>query len=80
MVTFKKNTVIEDLIEAFPGAIPLLSKYGIRCLICGEPSWGTIEEAANEKGIEEKQLKDIITIINKEFEISKGKNPFCRKP
>lgn len=80
MKYFEKDTSIEDLVDEYPGAISLLSKFGIRCLICGEPSWGTIAEAANEKGISDKELDDIIIEINRQYEISKSKNPFCEKP
>ncbi|MBN1632989.1 MAG: DUF1858 domain-containing protein [Ignavibacteria bacterium] len=76
---FNLKTTIEELVDLFPGAIPLLSKYGIRCLICGEPSWGTLEETANEKGISAKELENIITDINRQYEIYKGENPFCGK-
>jgi len=71
---FDKDTAIEDLIEIFPGAIPLLSKYGIRCLICGEPTWGTIKEAASEKGITGKKLVEVLDLLNREYENSNRKN------
>jgi len=80
MKYFDKSITIEDLTDMFPGAIPLLSKFGIRCLICGEPSWGTLEEAAVEKGITGKELDDIVMKLNREYEISKGQNPHCKKP
>lgn len=80
MVRFKKDTTIEDLVELFPGAIPLLSKFGIRCLICGEPSWGTIEEAASEKGITGEKLYEILKIISTEYEKSTRDSSNCGKP
>jgi len=62
-----KDTPIEELIEVFPQAITLLSKYGIRCLICGEPSWGTIGSAAKEKLISEIDLENIINELNSKY-------------
>ncbi len=55
-----KNTSIEDLIDEVPEAIGYLMNRGIRCLRCGEPTWGTIETAATEKGF---TPEDIITIV-----------------
>ncbi|HEY9187662.1 MAG TPA: DUF1858 domain-containing protein [Ignavibacteria bacterium] len=62
-----KDTPIEELIEVFPPAITLLSKYGIRCLICGEPSWGTVGSAAKEKFITEPDLDNIIKELNSKY-------------
>ncbi|HQJ75620.1 MAG TPA: DUF1858 domain-containing protein [Bacteroidota bacterium] len=62
-----KETPIEELIEVFPPAITLLSKYGIRCLICGEPSWGTVGSAAKEKFITEPDLDIIIKELNSKY-------------
>jgi len=45
-----KNMQIEDLIEKYPQAATWLWRKGIRCVICGEPIWGTLERAALEKG------------------------------
>jgi len=41
-----KDTSIEELVEDIPGAVKYLMEQGIRCIICGEPIWGTLEEAA----------------------------------
>jgi hypothetical protein len=62
-----KDTLIEDLVNAFPLAIPLLSQFGIRCILCGEPTWGTIGSAAKEKYIEDKKLDEILIKLNKEY-------------
>jgi len=45
-----KNITIEELIEEVPASVEYLMKEGIRCIVCGEPIWGTLEEAAEEKG------------------------------
>jgi hypothetical protein len=62
-----KETPIEELINVFPLAIPLLSKYGIRCLLCGEPTWGTIGSAAKEKFIDDARLDEILVELNAKF-------------
>lgn len=58
------NTSIEDLIEEVPGAVSYLSKKGIRCVQCGEPIWGTLEEAAVEKGFGEDDIRQFIKDLN----------------
>jgi len=68
MITeINKDTLIEELVDEFPLAIPLLSKYGIRCLLCGEPTWGTVGSAAKEKYIEDSRLDEILIELNQSF-------------
>ena len=45
-----KESTIEDLIEEVPSSVKYLMVEGIRCIVCGEPIWGSLEEAAEEKG------------------------------
>ncbi len=42
---------IEELVEALPEAVGILSRHGIVCIRCGEPYWGTLGELAAEKGV-----------------------------
>ena len=58
------NTTIEDLVENVPEAIFYLSKKGIRCVLCGEPTWETLEEAAKEKGFGEDDIKRFVMELN----------------
>jgi len=54
-----KDKSIEEIIQNIPNVIAFLSEKGIRCIICGEPVWGTLEEAAKEKGFSNNEI-DII--------------------
>ena len=56
MQLISRKTTIEDLVEIKPGAINYLSKKGIRCIRCGEPIWGPLEEAARLKGFTNAEL------------------------
>jgi len=60
-----KNTTIEELVEDIPGAIKYLMEQGIRCIICGEPIWGTLEEAAKEKGFDDNKISVFVEDLNK---------------
>lgn len=55
-----KNILIEDLVENYPISIDYLSKQGIRCIRCGEPIWGTLEDAASEKGFTTEEIENFV--------------------
>lgn len=52
-----KDIEIEDLVSHYPFSVKYLSEKGIRCIACGEPIWGTLEEAALEKGFDQNQIE-----------------------
>ncbi len=60
----KKDIYIEDLIEILPVSVQYLSKHGIKCIACGEPVWGTLEEAAREKGFDDNRIEDFVKELN----------------
>ncbi len=60
-----KDTSIEEIIQNIPNAIAFLSEKGIGCIICGEPVWGTLEEAAKEKGFSNNEIDIIAKQLNK---------------
>lgn len=60
----KKDIAIEELVNRFPGTIQFLSEHGIRCIRCGEPVWGTLEEAALEKGFTKEEISEILILLN----------------
>ena len=55
---------IEELVEILPASVSYLSSKGIKCIACGEPIWGTLEEAAFEKGFDKKAIKGFIRDLN----------------
>lgn len=59
-----KNTYIEDLVEEVPASVKYLMEQGIKCIACGEPIWGTLEEAAREKGFDDKDIKKFVRDLN----------------
>lgn len=60
----ERSTWIEELVRARPGAVAFLRERGIRCLACGEPIWGSVEEAAREKGLTESQIDELVRDLN----------------
>jgi methionine synthase II (cobalamin-independent) len=59
-----KKITIEDLVDDYPFAVTYLSEKGIRCIKCGEPIWGTLEEACVEKGFDETQIEIFVKELN----------------
>lgn len=45
------DITIEELLRLRPEASSVLRRFGIVCIQCGEPVWGTLREVAAEKGI-----------------------------
>ena len=59
-----KDTTIEDLITLIPKSVTYLREKGIRCIMCGEPVWGTLETAAKEKGFGDEDIAKFVREIN----------------
>jgi len=58
-----KDISIEELVELIPASVKYLSEKGIKCIACGEPIWGTLEDAALEKGFSDKDIEGFIQDI-----------------
>lgn len=59
-----KNITIEDLVDEYPFSVNFLSKKGIKCIACGEPIWGTLEEACLEKNFSQKDIQKFVIELN----------------
>lgn len=59
-----KEISIEELVEKIPASVNYLSQKGIKCIACGEPIWGTLEEAAKEKGKSDVEIAIYIKELN----------------
>lgn len=55
------DMTIEDLVRRRPEAVAVLRRFGIVCIQCGEPVWGTLREAAAEKGI--RDLSEVMAAL-----------------
>lgn len=66
-----KNITIEDLVEEYPFSVQYLADKGIRCIKCGEPIWGTLEEACKEKGFDEDQISFFVKELNELNQINR---------
>jgi len=68
----ERTTSIEELLETFPGAVKFLIDRKLSCIVCGEPSWGTLEELARDKGWDEGLIESLIEEINNEVRKKKS--------
>ena len=68
MDTITKNIPIEELIDKYPLSVNYLMKQGIKCVVCGESIWGTLEDATKEKGFSDLDLNKIIGKLNELIE------------
>ncbi len=62
--TIDEKISIEELVEILPASVSYLSRKGIKCIACGEPIWGTLEEAAIEKGFGKEDIRGFIEDLN----------------
>lgn len=64
MDKIERNIYIEDLVNLLPESVNYLMKKNIRCIVCGDPIWGTLEEAAREKGYSDEQIDQMVEELN----------------
>ncbi len=62
-----KDISIEELLERVPEAVQYLMKEGIKCIACGEPIWGTLEEAAREKGFGDEEIERFVEELSEKI-------------
>lgn len=55
-----KEITIEELVDKKPESIAFLRDKGIKCIACGEPIWGTFEEAAKQKGFSDEEIEQLL--------------------
>jgi hypothetical protein len=56
----RRDTPIEDLVDALPESVGYLLRRGIPTVVCGEPIWGTLEDVAKGKGYTDPQVDEIV--------------------
>ena len=59
-----KDIHIEDLVQLKPGSVMYLADRGIKCIACGEPIWGTLDDAAREKGFSDEEIEAVVKELN----------------
>ena len=70
-----KDILIEELVDNYAFSVRYLMEKGIRCIMCGEPIWGTLEEAAEEKGFDADAIQGFVDEMKKIAEESDDDTP-----
>ena len=60
-----KDILIEELVDNYAFSVRYLMEKGIRCIMCGEPIWGTLEEAAKEKDFDDATIQQFVDEMKK---------------
>ena len=60
-----KDINLEELVDRFPTSIRYLKEHKIRCIVCGESTDCTLEEACEEKDIDSVTINRIVIELNK---------------
>ena len=60
----EKTISIEDLVRDYPDTIRHLIHVGLPCLVCGEPTWGTLEHLARDKGFTDERIDTLVDELN----------------
>jgi hypothetical protein len=55
------QVLVEDAVREFPSSAAFLRGWGIVCLQCGEPVWGTLGEIIRSKGLDADR---VLTALN----------------
>ena len=79
MEMITKETSIEDLVENYSFSVDYLAKNGIRCIVCGEPIWGSLQEASEEKGFDAQAIEQFVADLNSLVEKAEDETPYTRK-
>ncbi len=67
MLQVNKTIPIEELVGKFPLAVNYLMAKGIKCIVCGEPIWGTLEDAAKEHGYSDHEVDKLVEELNQQL-------------
>lgn len=59
-----RDITIEDLVNHKVDSVRYLADRGIKCIACGEPVWGTLEQAAKEKGFSDEDIAAFVRDLN----------------
>lgn len=63
---------VEQLVGRYPEIVGWLSERGLRCVSCGEPFWGTLEELAHYKGFSQDRIDRLLQQLNELLESTHG--------
>ena len=64
MDVIRRDTPIEELVGSLPQSVGYLMRKGIQAIACGEPIWGTVEDAAKARGLTDTEIDEIVAALS----------------
>lgn len=64
MTHLDRHVTIEELVRHYPRSVAFLIEKGLPCLVCGEPTWGTLEELARDKHWDDAAIEQLVDELN----------------
>lgn len=61
--TLGPDTAVEDVITSNPETVRVFMDHDIRCLICGEPIWGTVGEAMEDRRLRPEKRESLLAAL-----------------
>ncbi|MBN1756558.1 DUF1858 domain-containing protein [bacterium] len=55
-----KDWTVEKLVEEYPHLARLFVRFGLPCIQCGEPVWGTIGENCTKHGVDTEEFVKVL--------------------
>jgi hypothetical protein len=69
MTSIHRGIAIEDLITDYPKSVGFMVQAGLPCFVCGEPIWGTFEEVARTKGMDDVEIDRLVGQMKSQLEV-----------
>ena len=60
------DTLIEDVVRAYPKSVSVFLDFGIRAIVCGDVIWGTIKDEAERVGADLDKLLEALNRVAQE--------------
>ena len=70
MTSINNDTLVEDLVHAWPDGVSFFMQRGVKCIACGEPIWGSIGDLCRSKGMTDETVNEVLAEANR---MMKGK-------
>ena len=63
------DTLIEDVVRAYPKSVSVFLEFGIRAIVCGDVIWGIIKDEAERVGADLDKLLEALNRLTEERQI-----------
>ena len=61
MEIITKEMHVDQILVKYPSLSKIFIEFGLPCLVCGEPFWGTVEELGKQHNV---SVSDLVEKLN----------------